>query len=195
MPKTFGVLAVLVLAATALAGDAEKEKRKQEKLIHESLNKLKEFSEAGFIWAANHKGLMPEDVAQLIAGGLLQSQQLVSPRVGKTKPAALNAEDLAAGKKEWRKLAEKLEGHTDYVFYSKDLDVGKKCFPADIIMGWEKPEAFADRICVVFLDGHCEAVEITSVTKLFITNNRAREEAGFPTIVIKDGLPVAPKPK
>jgi hypothetical protein len=157
----------------------------------ESDAKLTRVCQAAIVWSIDNEAKLPEHVAQLIVDGV-DAGSLVCKRVG-GKAAEFTAEEIEAGKKDWKPIAAKLKGHCDFVFAFKGIKLREDRNDNKVIIGWEKIAGQKDGIIVASLGGRTRLVKLDEIKAQFEANNTAREENKFPLIEMKDDLPVAPE--
>jgi prepilin-type processing-associated H-X9-DG protein len=116
-----------------------------------SANNLRQIGLGVQMYAAEHKGRFPDDLAAIHP--YLQSlEPFVSPHSGTTVPQGLEGDELKA----W------INESTDYVYAGAGKTARAR---ADEVIAYERPEGVGEGLYILFADGHVEYQEMPQATQ------------------------------
>jgi len=141
-PAISAIYAEPVMVATLLpALNKAREQANQVK----SINNLAQIGRGAFRYANAHEGKFPPDLAAIARQGGFAASTFVNPRTSHPMPPpnVRSPEEVGAWAGE----------HSDYVYVGAGKTVND---PADVIIGYERPDGLTDGINILFADGHCE---------------------------------------
>lgn len=143
---------------------------------------LRGISQSALVYAADHKDAMPDDLARLVADGMISPRTLVSRRAG-TPALEMTPELEQLAKSDFAKFSDQVAQHCDYVYIARDT---KSEVNAGVIVAYEKPSpATADGLNIAYQDGHVEFVAWSRITGTFDATNEILKKAGKPAIDAK----------
>ncbi len=143
---------------------------------------LRGVAQSSLVYASDHKEALPDDLARLVADGMISPKSLVSRRAG-TTPLELTPELEKLAKDDFAKFSVEVAAHCDFVYLGKD---GKSDLDAGVIMAYEKSNAGTpDGLNVAFRDGHVEFILWTRMPTAFEATNAALKKAGKAEVDVK----------
>jgi prepilin-type processing-associated H-X9-DG protein len=152
---------------------------------------LRGISQSTLVYAMDHKDALPDDLARLVAEGMLSPRQLVSRRAG-TTPLEMTPELEKLAKDDFAKFAATLAAHCDFIYLGKGLKAETN---EDVIVAYEKPgRNTPDGLNVAFQDGHAEFVRWTDMAKKFEATNTYLKKNSKPEVDVKAMLRMASVP-
>jgi hypothetical protein len=151
---------------------------------------LRAISQSALVYAADHKDAMPDDLANLVADGMIDPRSLVSRRSG-TMPLEMTPELEKLAKSDPAKFAQQVAEHCDFVYLGKST---KSEVNAGIIVAYEKPGPNTpDGINVAFQDAHVEFVSWLRLPAAFEATNTYLKNAGRPQVNVDALVRQAPQ--
>jgi hypothetical protein len=143
---------------------------------------LRGVAQSSMVYAADHNDKMPDDLARLVAEGMVSPRQLVSRRSG-TEALQMTPELEKMAKDDFAKFSEQVAAHCDFIYLGKDT---KSDGNAQIIIAYEKPSAHTpDGITMAFGDAHSEFVRWADIVATFQPTNDLRAKDGKPPVDTK----------
>jgi competence protein ComGC len=140
---------------------------------------LRGVAQSTMVYAADHNDQMPDDLARLVADGMVSPRQLVSHRSG-TQALQMTPELEKLAKDDFAKFSDQIAQHCDFVYLGKQT---RSDGAADIVVAYEKPGAQTpDGITVAFADAHAEFVRWADVTQAFQATNDRRKKDGLTSV-------------
>ncbi len=118
-----------------------------------SASNLRQIGQGIMMYANEHKGRFPDDLAGAMGDNLLTVHVFVNPRTKTAVPRGLEGDAL----KKW------VNESSDYVFLGKGKDyrVG-----AEVPIAHEKPQGLADGLNILYGDGHVEFLMMPQATQV-----------------------------
>jgi prepilin-type processing-associated H-X9-DG protein len=145
-------------------------------------SRLRAVGVACFYYGTEHQDAMPENLAQLIADGVLSDAKVFAP-VG-VKPIEITPEVREAAKKDITALAKEIDGQTDIVYLGKGW-VLKEVQPT-LVLAYEKPSRQNPRgVSVLFADGHVEVVSWNRLAEAFKETNESLKSRKLPEVDVE----------
>ncbi len=136
---------------------------------------LRGVAQSSMVYAADHNDQMPDDLARLVADGMVAPRQLISLRSG-TQALQMTPDLEKSAKEDFAKFSEQVAEHCDYVYLGKET---KSDGNAGIVVAYEKPSPRTpDGISVAFGDAHAEFVRWANVPQIFQATNDRRKKDG-----------------
>jgi hypothetical protein len=143
---------------------------------------LRSISQSALVYAADHKDAMPDDLARLVAEGMVAPSALVSRRSG-TSPLAMTPELDKMAKDNFTQFAAQVAAHSDFVYLGKDT---KSEVNAGVIVAYEKPSAQTnDGLTVAFQDAHAEFIPWPRMAATFEATNAFLKKNNKPQVDVK----------
>ena len=143
---------------------------------------LRSVAQSALVYAADHKDAMPEDLARLVAEGMVSPQDLVSRRSG-TRPLFMTAELEKMAKDDITGFASELARHCDYVYLGKGT---KSEVNAGVIVAYEKPSSQTpDGLNVAYQDAHAAFIPWAQMSAAFEATNAFLRKNGKSEVDVK----------
>jgi hypothetical protein len=149
---------------------------------------LRGMSQASLLFAADNNDNLPDDVARLVADGIISPKQLVSRRSG-TTPLQMTPELDKLAKDNFAQFATQIAAHCDYVYLGKGL---KAEMDGDVVVLYEKPGPHTpDGLNLAFQDSHVEFVRWAGMQTAFEATNTYLKKNSKPVVDVKAMLRAA----
>jgi hypothetical protein len=143
---------------------------------------LRGISQSALVYAADHKDAMPDDLARLVAEGMIAPKSLVSRRAG-TMPLEMTPALEKMAKDDFAKFAAEVAAHSDFVYLGRDT---KSEVNAGVIVAYEKSSPQTpDGLNVAFQDAHVEFVMWPRMAAAFEATNAYLKKNGKSEVDVK----------
>jgi prepilin-type processing-associated H-X9-DG protein len=165
------------------------------------MNNLRQVGQLCLIWAAQHDGAFPDDLAQAIddvvgveVGGPQRKSDpyaLLKSAKSATTPLVMTPELQKMKKNDRAAFTRELDKHSDVIYLGKGLN--RNAATPDLVLLYQKVGPYAKgSINVLFADCHVETVPLSDLPHIFKATNESLKERGLPEVNVEQFPKKAP---
>jgi len=178
---TSSIAAVAMAAAVALPRFAMGQQQATAPVNVDASN-LRGISQSTLVYAMDHKDALPDDLARLVAEGMISPRQLVSRRSG-TQPLVMTDELEKMSKENFANFAEQVAAHSDFVYLGRGMKAETN---SNVVVAYEKPGPHTpDGLNLAYQDGHAEFARWPTMSAAFEATNVYLKKNGKPEVDVK----------